>query len=302
MYTAHKKRLLLVLYLFSLGPTWRTTNILIMNRNIYRPIRSQGQMPFSSTQRRNANINSQLWAPSNKICIRSLCTTCQSAALLFQVENALASPPWEPWQVLISECDWRRRGPPPPRDLAWYFSGQSFALILDERLVRRSGGGAAVPDFLATMVIVVAAKMAWRLVRGTWYGSTPHLRVLRVVLAMPAEISGLLLEAGGRQRGGVPICLIKKAILGFLSRQDGVLLDTDPYWSSRWSVMEGSTGDLYWTPGACRLLDPIGFSHVHPYFWPCGFRREWREVSLFVAIIEDVGFRFLWRRQWWRML
>jgi hypothetical protein len=53
--------------------------------------------------------------------------------------------------------------------------------------------------------------------------------VLRVVLAMPAEISGLLLEAGGRQRGGVPICLIKKAILGFLSRQDGVLLDTDPY-------------------------------------------------------------------------
>jgi hypothetical protein len=60
---------------------------------------------------------------------------------------------------------------------------------------------AAVPDFLATLVIIVAAKAAQRLIRGTWYGSTPHLRVLRVVVVMCAEISGLLLEAGGRLRG-----------------------------------------------------------------------------------------------------
>ena len=49
--------------------------------------------------------------------------------------------------------------------------------------------------------------------------------MVRVVAAVPAEISGLPLEAGWRRRGGLPICIIKVVILGFFSRQDGVLLD-----------------------------------------------------------------------------
>ena len=47
----------------------------------------------------------------------------------------------------------------------------------------------------------------------------------RVVAVVRAEISCMLLEAGGRRRGGLPICLIKVVILGFFSGQDGVLLD-----------------------------------------------------------------------------
>jgi hypothetical protein len=47
--------------------------------------------------------------------------------------------------------------------------------------------------------------------------------------AVLAEICDLLLEAGGRRRGGLLICIIKEAVLGFFSCYDGVLLDVGPY-------------------------------------------------------------------------
>jgi hypothetical protein len=54
----------------------------------------------------------------------------------------------------------------------------------------------------------------------------PHLRV---VTAVTNEISGLLLGASGRWHVGLPIFLMKVEVLGFFSRQDGVLLDSFPH-------------------------------------------------------------------------
>jgi hypothetical protein len=51
---------------------------------------------------------------------------------------------------------------------------------------------------------------------GARCGSSPHLCVMRVVAAVPAKISDLRLGVGGRRRGGLPIYLIKKAVLGFV--------------------------------------------------------------------------------------
>jgi hypothetical protein len=50
-----------------------------------------------------------------------------------------------------------------------------------------------------------------------------------VVVAVPAEISGMMLEAGGRRRGGLPIFQIKEAILGFFTFQNSVLLEAGPH-------------------------------------------------------------------------
>jgi hypothetical protein len=66
----------------------------------------------------------------------------------------------------------------------------------------------------ATLATDVAMRAARRLVRGAWYGSTPNLRLVRVVEAMPVEIFLLILGAGGWRHGGMPICLLKKAVLG----------------------------------------------------------------------------------------
>jgi hypothetical protein len=41
----------------------------------------------------------------------------------------------------------------------------------------------------------------------------------------------------------------------------------------------------------------IAGSDVYPYFWPCGFKRDWHKASLSVAIIGHVGFRFPWRKR-----
>jgi hypothetical protein len=45
-----------------------------------------------------------------------------------------------------------------------------------------------------------------------------------LVLAVPTEISDVLLGFDEWQCGGPPISLIKEAVLGFFSRQDDVLL------------------------------------------------------------------------------
>jgi hypothetical protein len=78
-------------------------------------------------------------------------------------------------------------------------------------------------------VIIVDAMEVRRLARGTRYGSAPHFRVVRVMVAVPAEISSLLLRAIERWHGGLPICLIKEAILRFFSCQHDVMLNDGPH-------------------------------------------------------------------------
>lgn len=82
-----------------------------------------------------------------------------------------------------------------------------------------------------------------------------------MVRVVPTDISGLLLGAGGR-RGGLPICLIKEAVIGFFSRQDGVVLDAGLIDLADDRVPEGSASDLHWAHDACRLLDRVGSSRV----------------------------------------
>jgi hypothetical protein len=52
----------------------------------------------------------------------------------------------------------------------------------------------------ATLAVDVAARAARHLVGGNPYGSSPHLPVVQVMVAVPAQISSLLLGDGGRQR------------------------------------------------------------------------------------------------------
>jgi hypothetical protein len=49
---------------------------------------------------------------------------------------------------------------------------------------------------------------------------------MRMVTAMPVVIFGLTLGGGGRKHVGMSLCLVKEAVLGFFSHQDGVLLVT----------------------------------------------------------------------------
>jgi hypothetical protein len=84
---------------------------------------------------------------------------------------------------------------------------------------------AAAPDFFDDLGDCCAFKSGMTHVQGTRYGSDPHIHVVRAVVAVPAEISRLLLGASGWRRGGLSIFLINDLVLGFLSRKDGALLD-----------------------------------------------------------------------------
>jgi hypothetical protein len=75
--------------------------------------------------------------------------------------------------------------------------------------------GAATLDFFDDLGYRCGSKSDTAPGSGTRYGSTPNLRVVRVVAVVPAEISSMLLGASGRQHGGMSICLIKHTTLWF---------------------------------------------------------------------------------------
>jgi hypothetical protein len=58
---------------------------------------------------------------------------------------------------------------------------------------------------------------------------SPHHRVVRLEMAVPAQISVQLLGAGEGRRGGLPICIIKEMVIGLFSRQDSVMLYACPH-------------------------------------------------------------------------
>jgi hypothetical protein len=113
--------------------------------------------------------------------------------------------------------------PPPPYLPA---AARSFAVARSSKRRCSSRGGWTPRRWSRTslpiLAIVLAARVAQCLVWGTRCGSSPHLRVVRVVVS--AEISGLLLGADGRWRGGLPIFLIKDVVLGFFLRQNNICL------------------------------------------------------------------------------
>jgi hypothetical protein len=100
-----------------------------------------------------------------------------------------APPGIQGWRSLISERDWRQRGPPPR--MVGSLAGAS-RWPWTARLVRRGWKlGRRPQTFSVTLASAVATRAARRMVRRTRYGSAPHLRAVRVVVVVPAEISNL---------------------------------------------------------------------------------------------------------------
>jgi hypothetical protein len=104
-------------------------------------------------------------------------------------------------------------------------SGRSFTTALDGVThLTEMDVGAAAPDFFCDLGDCC----------GHEGGMAPSLGgYLRLIPSSPRGVGGaggadlrMFLGAGGRQRGGISICLIKEAVLGFFSRQDDVLFDT----------------------------------------------------------------------------
>jgi hypothetical protein len=85
--------------------------------------------------------------------------------------------------------------------------------------------GAATLDFFDDLGYRCGSKSDTAPGSGTRYGSTPNLRVVRVVAVVPAEISGLLLGADRWQCGSMPTCLIKEVVHRFFARKDDVMFD-----------------------------------------------------------------------------
>jgi hypothetical protein len=99
-----------------------------------------------------------------------------------------------------------------------------------------------------------------------WFGlrtSTPHLRLVWVVVVVHAEISDLLLGADGRRRGVLSIWLIKEVVLGFFSHTVFWLMP----------ALIDLAGDEFRkaplvissAPDTCRLLDWMEFRRAHLY-------------------------------------
>jgi hypothetical protein len=106
------------------------------------------------------------------------------------------------WRGLISEHEWQKRGA--SSSSRGGISSRSFAAAL-EGMARPTemDAEAAAPDFFDDLGDCCAFKSGMTHVQGTRYGSAPHIHVVRAVVVVPAEISGLPLGAVG---SGVGAC------------------------------------------------------------------------------------------------